>query len=261
MRQAIERENDPKPGISIATLAHEYPRGSHIPLHAHGSDQLIYASRGVMEVGAGQRVWMIPPHFGLWIPARTAHEIRMPESVSMRTLYLRTSLAALGPECTVLHVGPLLRELIFEIVRLGRVQARNRYECLLRDLLIAQLHAASPVPASIELPKDPRALKIARAVLADASLHDRLATLCANAGVSVRTLERAFRHDVGMDFESWRRQARLMKAVELLISGASVKEVSFSVGYRQPATFVKLFKATFGTTPKNWVSALVRLQK
>ncbi len=209
-----------------------------------------------MEVSSGQRVWMIPPHFGLWIPARTVHEIRMPERVSMRTLYIRSGIAALDAECAVLHVSPLLRELIFEIVRVGSLRVRNRPECMLRDLLITQLHRASPVPASIELPKDPRAHKVARAVLDDPGLHDPLASLCAAAGMSVRTLERAYRRDVGMDFESWRRQVRLMKAVELLISGHSVKEVSFLVGYRQPTTFITLFKATFGTTPKHWISTL-----
>jgi AraC-like DNA-binding protein len=83
-----------------------------------------------------------------------------------------------------------------------------------------------------------------------------LAAVCACVGVSVRTIERAFRKDVGTDFESWRRQVRLMKAVELLVSGCSIKEVAFAVGYRQSSAFVEMFRRTFGTTPKAWVSAL-----
>jgi AraC-like DNA-binding protein len=50
-----------------------------------------------------------------------------------------------------------------------------------------------------------------------------------------------------------------MKAVELLVSGDRVKEVAFSVGYQHPSAFVALFRATFGTTPKAWISALERL--
>jgi AraC-like DNA-binding protein len=41
-----------------------------------------------------------------------------------------------------------------------------------------------------------------------------------------------------------------MKAVELLVSRLSVKEVGFSVGYQQPSAFVALFRATFGVTPE-----------
>ncbi|MBV9875217.1 MAG: AraC family ligand binding domain-containing protein, partial [Verrucomicrobia bacterium] len=77
MRQLLVRENDPPPGVSVATHSREYPRGSRIPAHAHGSHQLVYASRGVMEVSSDHNLWKIPPHFGLWIPARTPHQIRM----------------------------------------------------------------------------------------------------------------------------------------------------------------------------------------
>ena len=63
----------------------------------------------------------------------------------------------------------------------------------------------------------------------------------------------------GSDFEFWRRQARLMKAVELLVTGHSVKEVAFSLGYRQPTAFVEMFRGILGTTPGSWIKALQRL--
>ncbi len=283
MRHDLVTENDPPRGISVSSLAREYPRGSQVPAHSHGSDQIVYASCGVMEVASGHNLlgnsrtagsasrvsgpladrnadpcslWMIPPHFGLWIPARTSHQIRMPEAVSMRTLYLRPGLAAMGTSCVVFHVTPFLRELIFEIVRTGRLRLRNGIECAMRDLLVAQLARTSPVPVGIALPRDPRALRIAQAVMENPSARLSLASMCESAGVSVRTLERIFRSDVGVDFESWRRQVRLMRAIELLVKGSSVKEVAFSIGYSDPSAFVALFRAAFATTPKAWVSSL-----
>lgn len=251
---------DPKPGVSIATLAYEYPRGYLIPEHAHGSGQLIYAIRGVMEVSSGQSAWLIPPHFALWIPARTCHRIRMPGPVSMRTLYLRPGLASALPHgCAVLHVTPLLRELIVETVRVGHLRPHHRHERALRDLLLLHLENASPVPTFVTMPVEPRALAVAQAVLADPGQARPLAELCADAAVSVRTVERVFRKDVGTDFESWRRQVRLMKAVELLVSGCAIKEVAFAVGYRQSSAFVEMFRRTLGTTPKAWISALKKL--
>jgi AraC-like DNA-binding protein len=59
-----------------------------------------------------------------------------------------------------------------------------------------------------------------------------------------------------MSFEFWRRQVRLMKAIELLVEGSPVKEAAAEVGYRQPSAFVKLFRQTLGMTPKAWASAL-----
>lgn len=259
MRQAgIVTHFDPRRGVSIATLAYEYPSGYRILEHAHGSDQLIYAIRGVMEVTAGQGVWLIPPHFAIWIPARTLHRLYMPgAAVSMRTLYVRPGqVSAFEGGCTVLHVTPLLRELIVEAVRIGRLRARAPIERALRDLLISRLETATPVPTFVTMPQEPRAHAVAGAVLRDPAQAKSLAELCADAGVSVRTIERLFRREVGTDFESWRRQVRLMKAVELLVAGHSVKEVAFRIGYRQSSAFVEMFRRTLGSTPKAWVSAL-----
>lgn len=246
---------DPKPGISISTLAWDYAPGYLVPRHAHGSDQLIYATRGVMELSAEQSFWLIPPHFALWIPARTAHQIRMPVAVAMRTLYLRIRLApGLPKTCTVLHVTPLLRELIIEAVRTGQLGNRDRAHRALRDLLVVQLRTATPIPTCVSLPRDSRALAVAQSLMANPGRGTALHALCARAGASVRTIERAFRKEVGMDFESWRRQVRLMKGIELLVEGRSVKEVAFEVGYRQPSAFVQMFRKTMGTTPKAWAT-------
>jgi AraC-like DNA-binding protein len=211
-----------------------------------------------MEVASGRNVWVIPPSFALWIPARTVHTVYMPEVVSMRTLYLRTSVLRLSPDCTVLHVGPLLRELIYAIVRTGKLRIGNRVEGAMRLLLVAELQRASPVPTGILLPQDPRALALANSLLADPGSHLPLKSLCARAGLTVRTLERIFLREVGLDFERWRRQARLMKAIELLVAGSSVKQAAFSVGYRQPSAFVAMFRATYGRTPKAWIADLTR---
>jgi AraC family transcriptional regulator of arabinose operon len=257
MRHDILKAYDPKPSVSISTLAYEYPPGFNVPEHAHRSDQLIYATRGVMEVSAGQSLWLAPPNLAVWIPARTRHRIRMPGAVSMRTLYLRRGLAPSAPAvCTVLHVSPLLRELVVEAVRIGQLRMKNHLHCALRDLIVSQLQNASPVPMFVTLPRDSRALGVAQACIANQANAPSLYALCDQVGVSVRTIERTFRREVGMSFEVWRRQVRLMKAIELLVEGSPVKEVAAEVGYRQPSAFVKLFRQTLGMPPKAWASAL-----
>jgi AraC-like DNA-binding protein len=249
---------DPKPGVSISTLAYDYAPDFHVPEHAHGAHQLIYATRGVMEVSAGQSYWLIPPHFAVWIPARTMHQIRMSGAVSMRTLYLRPRVAPRLPAvCTVLHVTPLLRELVVQAVRVGQLRVGNHLHRALRDLIVSQLEHASPVPTFVMLPRDPRALRVAQAYISRQVDAPSLNAVCAHVGVSVRTIERAFRRDVGSSFESWRRQVRLMKAIELLANGCPVKEVAYEVGYRQSSAFVEMFRRTLGTTPKAWASAVV----
>ena len=122
-------------------------------------------------------------------------------------------------------------------------------------MLLAQLRTATPIPTGVTLPRDPRALGVAQALMTDPARGTALHALCTRAGASVRTIERAFRREVGMDFESWRRQVRLMKGIELLVEGRSVKQVAFEVGYRQPSAFVQMFRKTMGTTPKAWTGS------
>ncbi len=257
MRHGFTDCYDPRRGTSISTLAYDYPPDFHVPEHAHGADQVIYATRGVMEVSVGQGLWLIPPQFAIWIPARILHRIRMPGSVSMRTLYLRRGLAPeLPAACTVWHVTPLLRELIVEAVRIGELRVRNRLHCALRDLILFQLAGAASAPMLLTMPRDSRALAVAQAVLANQAQNPSLDELCSQAGVSVRTIERVFHSEVGADFATWRRQARLMKAVELLAAGSLVKQAAFATGYRQPSAFVEMFRRTFGVTPKAWAAGI-----
>ena len=165
MRHGFLTKYDPGPGVSISTLAYEYAPGFLVPEHSHGAAQVIYAIRGVMQVSAGESYWMIPPHAAVWIPACTSHRIRVPHAVSMRTLYLRPGLAPRLPDlCKVLHVTPLLRELIVETVRIGNLRSRNPLHCALRDLLLAQLQSAPALPMFLTMPRDPRALVVAQAL-------------------------------------------------------------------------------------------------
>lgn len=257
MRQPVQTAYDPPRGTAISTLAYEYPAFWNVPEHAHGSDQIVYATSGVMEMAVEPKLWLIPPQFAIWIPARTRHRIRMPGPVSMRTLYLRRGLVSKMPsECAVLNVVPLLRELIVEAVRLGELRTRMPLHRALTHLIVSHLQAASPIPTVLAMPRDGRARTVAEKVLAESTRHRTLAQLCKAAGTSPRTVERLFHRELGTDFETWRRQARLMRAVELLVTGHSVKQTASMVGYRQPSAFVAMFRRALGTTPKVWVSVL-----
>jgi AraC-like DNA-binding protein len=156
----------------------------------------------------------------------------------------------------VLHVTALLRELIVEAVRIGQLRTNSRLHSTIRDLVVHLLSEASPVPMFVTLPNDPRALAVAQATIANHAAGCSLPELCAEAGASVRTVQRLFRRDVGLSFELWRQQVRLMKGVELLVAGRSVKEVAYQVGYHQPSAFVEMFRRTMGNTPKAWIAAL-----
>jgi transcriptional regulator GlxA family with amidase domain len=125
-------------------------------------------------------------------------------------------------------------------------------------VLVAQLESASPMPTTVTLPQDRRARAIADVVITNPAEKASLAILCNSVGTSVRTIQRVFQREVSSDFEFWHRQVRVMKAVELLVAGHSVKEVASALGYRQPTAFVDMFRGILGITPGAWIHALQR---
>jgi transcriptional regulator GlxA family with amidase domain len=106
------------------------------------------------------------------------------------------------------------------------------------------------------LPTDQRALRFSQNFISTLDNSTLLTEACRVAGVGIRTMERIFQKEVGMSLESWRRQVRLMKAVELLVEGCPVKKVAAEVGYRQPSAFIELFRDTLGVTPRVWAASL-----
>ncbi|MDE3198071.1 MAG: helix-turn-helix transcriptional regulator [Acidobacteriota bacterium] len=254
MRQTAKRRIEPGPGDSIATLAWEYPPGYDVSPHRHSTGQLIYAIRGVMEISTGATSWLIPPHFAVWIPARVEHRIHMRGAVSMRTLYIRAP-PVRRDGCAVLQVSPLLRELILETVRLGRLTYRNPLHRSLRSLLLDSIARSAPGGISLTMPSDPRALQLARSMLNPAARLQSVAALCTHAGASVRTVERLFLRELGVSIETWRRQMRLMTAIGRLIEGVPIKLIAHDLGYRHPTPFIEMFRRTLGVTPGAWLAA------
>jgi len=255
MRRGVIRRYDPPAGFDIVTLAYEYPANTRVPEHSHDSAQVIYAVQGVMEVFTDQHLWLVPPNFAIYVPAQRLHSIHMFGIVSMRTIYVRSSLLkSLGARCSVIYVSALLRELMLEAVRIGRLKRSTKLHRAVRDIILEQLRSASSAPMALRTPTDERAAAVAMTALVQPGKDASLEQLCRNCGVGIRTVQRAFRHDTGMTFKTWRGQAKLIKGIQYLVAGLSVKQTAHEAGFNHPSAFIAVFKKTLGATPKAWMS-------
>jgi AraC-like DNA-binding protein/quercetin dioxygenase-like cupin family protein len=243
----------------ITTLTHDYHAGHVIPLHFHDRDQLVYASRGVMTVQTRDGSWVVPTDRAVWIPAAIPHTITMSGAVAMRTLYLKPRLArGLPRSCCVVNVSPLLNELILHACTVAALRKTITWQRHLIDIILDGLETIPMVPLQLPNLSDPRALRVADALLANPGERHSLAQLCKVAGASKRTIERLFQEDVGMTFGKWRQQLRLMHAMRLLAQGAKVSYAAMEAGYSTPSAFTAVFKKTLGTTPKLYFSSAPR---
>ena len=237
----------------ITTFIRDYPAGHVIALHFHDRDQVVYASRGVMTVGAEAGTWVVPPQRAVWIPAGISHTLAMSGLVAMRTLYLKPRLAKTLPrDCCVVNVPPLLRELILHACSLGALSKKIKSRKHLIGVILDQLERIERVPLQLPHLSDPRARRVADRVVADPSDGRTLVQICKESGASKRTIERLFQQEVGMTFGKWRQQLRLMHAMRLLAEGTKVTHAALEAGYNTPSAFISMFRKVLGTTPTQY---------
>lgn len=244
----------------VRSLALRLPPGSEIGAHDHPWPQLVYASRGVLSVTTATGAWVVTPERGVWVDHQVEHAITTSGEVWMRSLYFAPGRMTPPPsdptpaDRVVLTVTPLLRELVAEVVRLQFLDDRRPEHAHLAAVLGDQLHAASPVPHDLALPRDPRARAVADRVRAEPGSRDSLEVLAAGCGAAPRTIERLFLKETSLSFGRWRQRARLLHALCLLAEGRPVTEVSIEAGYDSPSAFIAMFKRTIGTTPGRYVA-------
>ena len=77
-------------------------------------------------------------------------------------------------------------------------------------------------------------------------------------GVSTRTLRRHFAKVFNATPGGWLHELRMEKARELLMEGASVKETTAMLGYRQPSHFCQDFNKRYGYPPGEHVTRVLR---
>jgi transcriptional regulator GlxA family with amidase domain len=119
---------------------------------------------------------------------------------------------------------------------------------------LLQWHADGQAPYMIfqeqENHGDAIVLQAQRWMKAHLDADNPIESVVALSGLVDRSFKRRFKKATGFAPIAYMQQLRIEAAKRLLESGArSVDEVSYSVGYEEPAFFRRLFKRTTGLTP------------
>jgi len=236
--------------LIVRTLGLGLPSGFQIDAHAHPWAQLVYATDGVLTVEAAGGHWVVPSHKAVWIPAGFEHALRATGRVALRTLYFAPTLTRTGfDECGVIDVRPLLRELVLEVMRRKLLTRARSDELRLAHVVLDQVARTTQAPLRIRLPRDRRALEVARRVLEEPGRVPAIEQLARGSGASGRTLERIFQRETDLTFGRWVQRVRALTALEHLAGGASVTQAGLAVGYESTSAFIAMFRRVVGATP------------
>jgi AraC-like DNA-binding protein len=236
---------------AIVASVQQFEAGLETPPHSHPRGQLIYAESGTLTTTAAGGTWVAPPNRAIWIPAGESHVTRCTLNTQTRSIYIRKdALPGLPAHCAVVQINPLLRELILTVARLPALYDEDGADGRLVRVLLDRIVALPHEPLHLPIPESPRL----RAIATDLAEHPGLtiAQAARSAAMSPRSFARHFLIETGFTFGAWQRQARLLRALELLGTGQSVGDVAFSLGYESTSAFIAMFRHSVGTTPAKY---------
>jgi len=227
-----------------------------VPPSAGEWHQLLYATRGVMTVRTERCAWLVPPHRGLWLPAGFRYRVEMAGTVAIRMLYIRPGRAAAFaralPECTVVNVRPLLRELIVRTCLLGALDSNVAEQRRLIGVIFDELKSLTVVPLQLPMPQERRAARLAGMAESDVPLGEMLR----RSGASRRTMERLFREETAMSLGRWLRRRKVLEGLRRLAAGEAVGTVAVDLGYNSASAFIAMFRRELGETPRRYLEGL-----
>src|SRR5258708_6501367 len=188
-------DDSPRP---VAVMARTLPPGHGIPLHIHRRGQLLHAVSGVMRVETAEFAWILPPARALWLPPQKPHSVTMRSHVEMRTVYIDPSACEALPQQPVLvEISGLLRELILALLEEPVDYSERGRGGIIAQLILTELARLRERRLDVPMPRDARALRVARALLDNSSIDFGLDRWANEAGASRRTLARIFRSETG----------------------------------------------------------------
>ncbi len=233
--------------------------GCHrVASHQHPRAQLIYSIRGVLRVMTAEGTWIVPPTQAVWVPSNVRHEIMDMASVSIRTLFIDPSVTAdLSQTVCVVNVPVLLRELILKAVEIGDEYAANSASGRLMQVILDCLHDLQPAQLHLPMGRDARLCRVMDALFANPADERNLQQWADYCGASPRTLARLFSKETGMNFGDWRRQLRLLDAIERLGQGQAVTRVALDLGYKSASAFIAMFRRSVGQAPTRYFREMV----
>lgn len=153
--RALDLSHSDTSPLLVSGVIEHYPAGHEVPRHSHHRGHLLYATEGVLLVQADTGQWLVPPTTAVWLRPGVPHQLNATTTVNVHGLFIDEILAAQLPDhdC-VIHVTPLVRELIAALVRVIPQENPPLRDALLGQLLIEELRVLHPLPFHLPWPED-----------------------------------------------------------------------------------------------------------
>jgi AraC-like DNA-binding protein len=224
--------------------------GGLVPPQPAGWAHLVSVRTGIAELRCERIRAFVTPGVAYWIPNGTTYALDLRTHTRLRILYADDCVypaRAFG----AVAMRPLLRELLERAMASGFLDARNPGHDHVLSVIGDELAGLSPASAAnvLVFPRDPALCAAAERLVANPDHGRSVAGIAESAGMSLRTFERRFANETGLAPSEWLRRARLLAALVMLSSGASVTDAGLACGYTSISAFISAFRRVHGVTP------------
>lgn len=181
----------------------------------------------------------------LWIPAGYLHSIHVHENSTMLpTFYPVATTATRLAGTVIVPVDDVLQALIHAQLQVHHTIIQPHAN-IARQIL-ALIEDAPRVNDNLPTPTSEPARRISEAVRFNPGDDRSAVELAAFVHTSLRSVQRHFSAETGMNLQQWRTSVRVIAGAELLRSGSTLSAVAARTGYADVSSFCRAFKSHYG---------------
>lgn len=238
-----------------------------IDLHSHQKGQLLYAEGGIVHVFINEKHWYLPARCYMWIPANSEHAIvSYSKNIKLYSFYFKVlpDDSEFYSETNIYFADDMLREMILYTRRWEGSVIKKKgspyYFMQAIKSILPDLNT-NKIPFSVQhpFPKDEKLIEIGSFLLANISKSYSIEEISKIFGISVRTLSRKFKDQMGLNYVRFLRSLRITKALELIATHKyNMLEVALMVGYSSVSSFSTIFLKIIGMRPTEYANLLRR---
>ena len=245
-------QQDPAVAFHIQVVEDE----QHIPRHQHRKGQLILALHGAITCEVENGLWMVPPHYAVWVPGLLPHSNRATPSAQLCFLFIEPGAAPLPDYCCTLKITPLVRELILTLAERSSERRQDPATERLVQVLFDELPRSAQQQLQLPVSGHAKIRQMVDTMAAEPARWQTLAQWAQAFAMSERNLARLVVRETGLSFRRWRHQLQLILSLQMLIAGQSVQQTAQTLGYDSTTAFITMFKKGLGQTPGRYLALL-----
>lgn len=226
------------------------------PLHTHPKGQLILALDGYVTCEAANKIWMVPTHSAIWVPANTCHSNRASDNANLCFVFIDANQKGMPTHTCTLAITPLVKSLMLKLASENQAYIEGDKTARLAQVLFDLLIEMPAQPLDFALSKHMVIQTMSGELIEHPNNRKTLAQWAVKFALTERTLARLIKKQTGMTFGKWRTQLHIITALQALSDGQSVQQVSELLGYESVSAFITMFKKVMGKSPTKYMGNL-----